>query len=161
MKIARFPKYKFKEDGSVVSFVKKTPRTLKPIRMGNYVGLQLLRDDGAQEKIYLHRAICEAKNGPCPQGMECRHLDGDKANNAASNLKWGTILENALDRVEHGTSGAGESNSMAVLTEQAVAEMRKIRNETGESYKKIADKFNISTMTAFRAITGESWSHVK
>jgi len=32
---------------------------------------------------------------------ECRHLDGNGWNNRVSNLKWGTMQENASDRVEH------------------------------------------------------------
>jgi len=26
--------------------------------------------------------------GPCPEGYECRHLDGDPANNHVDNLRW-------------------------------------------------------------------------
>lgn len=37
------------------------------------------------------------------EGDEVRHLNGDKANCAASNLAWGTHSRNVLDQVEHGT----------------------------------------------------------
>ena len=36
-------------------------------------------------------------------GMECRHLDGNAANNRLENLAWGTSLENKRDLIRHGT----------------------------------------------------------
>lgn len=32
----------------------------------------------------------------------CRHLNGKSLDNRLTNLKWGTLSENALDRVKHG-----------------------------------------------------------
>jgi hypothetical protein len=157
MKIARFPHYEFHQDGYVVSRIRKHPRVMKPIKMGAYVGLQLRREDGHIEKAYLHRLICEALNGPCPNGMECRHLDGNKKNNAASNLAWGTKLENANDKKLHKTSAVGEKNPMAKLTSAKVAQMKSYRASSGDSYRLIGEKFGVSTMTAFRAVTGKSW----
>jgi hypothetical protein len=160
VKIARFPKYDFNEDGYVVSFVNKNPRVLKPIKMGVYIGLQLLRDDGLIEKQYLHSLIAEAAYGECPTGMECRHLDGDKNNNSSVNLKWGTRRENTDDKILHGTSGKGENNTMAKLTDSDVLSMRKHREKTGDSHAKIGVMFNVSTMTAYRAVEGVSWKHL-
>lgn len=156
-KILRFPQYEFHEDGYVVSHTRKQPFVMKPIKMGNYVGLQLSRCDGHVEKAYLHRLICEAFHGPCPDGKECRHLDGDKTNNAASNLAWGTKLENEADRIGHGTTVRGENNPMAKLTYAKVQEIKDYRSKTGDSYRLIGLKFGVSTMTAFRAATGQSW----
>lgn len=51
----------------------------------------------------VHRLVVEAFQGPRPEGYECRHLNGDKADNRLENLQWGTQSENALDRVRHGT----------------------------------------------------------
>jgi hypothetical protein len=53
---------------------------------------------------FVHRLVLEAFVGPCPEGMECRHLDGDPANNRLENLRWGTHRENAADQVRHGTA---------------------------------------------------------
>lgn len=157
-RLDRFPRYEFHQDGFVISYVKSSPRIMKPIKMGEYVGLQLKRSDGHTEKAYLHRLICEAFHGPCADGMECRHLDGDKENNRACNLAWGSKAENENDRLAHGTTPKGEKNPMAKLTREKVNEMRRCRQKTGKSYKAIGDNFGVSTMTAFRAVTGKSWS---
>lgn len=62
-----------------------------------------LRSFGRRRSILVHRLVLEAFDGPCPEGMECRHLDGDPTNNRLANLRWGTRSENNLDRVAHGT----------------------------------------------------------
>src|SRR5215471_1608313 len=45
--------------------------------------------------VFVHRLILEAFVGPCPKGMEARHLNGDRQDNRLVNLAWGTRLENA------------------------------------------------------------------
>lgn len=42
----------------------------------------------------VHQLICEAFNGPRPEGMVCLHKDEDYTNNTPENLKWGTQKEN-------------------------------------------------------------------
>jgi len=156
-KIARFPKYEFGADGSIISHVHKRSRTLRPIKMGEYVGVSLLNDLGVIKREYVHRLICEAFHGAAPSGHQCRHLDGDRRNSAASNLAWGTPSENNRDKDVHSTSPKGERNPMAKLTTERVAEMKRMRAETGAPFHQIAGAFGVTAMTAHRAITGQSW----
>lgn len=51
----------------------------------------------------VHKLVLLAFVGAAPRGHECRHLDGDPANNNISNLQWGTRSENIQDAVRHGT----------------------------------------------------------
>lgn len=51
----------------------------------------------------VHRLVLEAFRGPCPPGMETRHLDGCPRNNTLDNLVWGTHSENECDKFRHGT----------------------------------------------------------
>ena len=157
--LADFPDYTFLSDGSVYSGI--TGKILRPIRMGEYVGHQLRSQDGRRKSRYLHRLIAEAFHGPCPDGHQCRHLDGDRSNNAAANLAWGTPQENNADKAAHGTASYGEKNPMAALSAGAVLAMRRRRENTGDTYAAIARANGVSTMTAYRAITGKSWSVVK
>ena len=53
-------------------------------------------------RVLVHRLVLEAFVGPCPDGMECCHNDGDATNNHLSNLRWDTPSNNAYDRVRHG-----------------------------------------------------------
>lgn len=52
--------------------------------------------------LQVHRLVLEAFVGPCPEGLECRHLDDVKTNNHLSNLMWGTRIENRADMVRNG-----------------------------------------------------------
>lgn len=73
----------------------------------------------------VHRLMLEAFVGPCPPGMECRHLNGVADDNRLENLCWGTHLENEMDRRRHGTM----ANKNRKLSEASVAELR-----AGERY---------------------------
>lgn len=51
----------------------------------------------------VHRLVLAAFVGPCPDGTEGCHWDGDPSNNHISNLYWGTKSQNTYDRIRHGT----------------------------------------------------------
>jgi len=61
----------------------------------------------------LHRVVLETFDGPCPEGMEARHLDGDKENNNILNLVWGTREENMEDVKEYYKRTGGQNNANA------------------------------------------------
>jgi hypothetical protein len=151
--LLEFPDYIIGAHGAVVSFRMATPRRLSPIKMGLYRGFQLKDRDDVLKRRYVHRLVAELIHGPCPDGQECRHLDGDRQNNDYSNLRWGTHTENERDK----TSRFIPSK----LTYADALEMRRIRADTGDTYAGIAKRFGVTTMTAFRAITGQSWSPEK
>lgn len=52
--------------------------------------------------VTVHSLVLSAFVGPRPEGMECCHGDGDKTNNALSNLRWDTKKANELDAVRIG-----------------------------------------------------------
>src|SRR5688572_6260712 len=83
-----------------------SPRILKPIHFGTgYAKVNLYgrgHNGGAQRLI--HHLVLEAFVGPCPEGMECRHVDGSPPNNRLDNLSWGTHVENEADKRRHGTA---------------------------------------------------------
>ena len=59
---------------------------------------------GETKTEYVHVLMLLAFIGPRPITKargEIRHLDGDKTNNRLDNLVYGTVRENAEDRVRH------------------------------------------------------------
>lgn len=79
------------------------PRVLKPgIRHGGYSVVNLWRD-GQRAQWLVHRLVLFAFVGPCPDGMEGCHNDGNPRDNSLSNLRWDTRSANHLDKVKHGT----------------------------------------------------------
>jgi hypothetical protein len=110
-------------------------------------------------RSYIHYVVCELFNGPRPsEKHQVRHLDGDLSNNRYDNLAWGTPAQNAADKNLHGTSPIGERNGQARLTRADVIAMRELRSNTSLSFKRIAQMFGVTAMTAHRAITGVSWN---
>lgn len=58
---------------------------------------------GARRRPAVHRLVAAAFNGPRPDGLETRHLNGVAWDNRAENLQYGTSSQNELDKVLHGT----------------------------------------------------------
>ena len=61
---------------------------------------------GVKRTCLVHHLVLEAFVGPRPNGMECRHLNGQPGDNRLENLAWGTSSENGLDTVAHGNHWA-------------------------------------------------------
>ena len=109
--------YEASDQGRVYSV--RRPRVkgglMRPgIANGGYPSVTLCRG-GRSEHWKVHQIVMLAFAGPCPPGMEVRHLDGDPANNrwapgneeetqaAGGNLFYGTRAENVADMLRHGT----------------------------------------------------------
>lgn len=92
----------------------------------------------------LHVLVADAFLGPRPLRHEVRHLDGDRTNNAPSNLEYGTARENARDRLIHGRNPHGERNGMAKLPEAGVRVIRAAYAAGAANQYELADLFGIS-----------------
>lgn len=78
-------------------------RILRPsVTTGGYPKVTLSRQS-RRTTLLVHRIVLEAFVGPCPDGMEACHNDGDQTNNVPSNLRWDTHAANNRDRHRHGT----------------------------------------------------------
>lgn len=78
-------------------------RLMTPATMPAGYQVVTLWRDGAQRTHLVHRLVLTAFVGPQSARTEVRHGDGDPANNALTNLAWGTHSENQHDQVAHGT----------------------------------------------------------
>lgn len=78
------------------------PRVLRQTRMRDGHMRVYLSADRSQAGHLVHRLVLTAFVGPCPDGMEGCHNDGNPANNWLSNLRWDTRSNNRHDAVRHG-----------------------------------------------------------
>lgn len=95
-----------------------------------------LTRDGTQSVRTVHSLVCSAFNGLPQPGMEVRHLDGQKLNNAASNLAWGTRAENIADRDLHWPEGLSPYVRLKIALARIAeleAELAARNIESGES----------------------------
>lgn len=136
-------------------------KILKPSNNNGYlqVILMILNKEGKEKRDNrnIHKLVLETFIGPCPNNMECRHLDGNRQNNQLSNLKWGTKKENQNDRKRHGTDNDGERNGSSKLTWKEVKGIRKLYKTGDFSYRELAEIYEISRATIRRAVLKICW----
>jgi hypothetical protein len=99
--IPGWPDYRISNVGRVLSLRQGEPRPLRPQLVGSYHRVHLFRVDG-HRLVGVHQLVAAAFIGPCPDGQQVRHLDGDPLNNVPANLAYGTHADNMQDRLRHG-----------------------------------------------------------
>lgn len=172
-----FPGYRVGDDGSVWSCRVKGPS--RPIdgplqwhrlqlqrrrakgSMTRYTVVHLRAEPGGKLiRFYVHRLVLDAFVGPCPDGLESCHEDGDTANNVISNLRWDTHAANIADKVRHGTVLCGERHPSSRLTEAAVRRVHQLRRE-GLLHREIAVRVGISDGYVGTILCGKRWRRIK
>jgi hypothetical protein len=109
---------------------------------------------------YVHRMVLEAFVGPCPEGMQCRHLNGNARDNRLVNLIWGTPQENMNDKRRHGTQPVGEQVSWVKLTKWNVLIDVPLMTARGWLQRKIGAELGVAQSTVHEIITGKKWKHL-
>lgn len=107
-----------------------------------YKRVYLYKSTGNKCAFLVHRLVLESFIGPCPEGMETRHLNGKHDDNRLSNLCWGTQKDNYKDKILHGTHQRGEKNPRTKLINKQVLEIRKLV-DCGASTKDVSLEFDI------------------
>ncbi len=122
-----------------------------------YFSVCLCDVNGNEKRLHVGRLVLEAFVGPCPEGMQCCHNDGDPSNNKLGNLRWDTLKNNQKDRVKHGTMPYGENNPAARMTWEIVEECRRRYYIGKEPQYVLAREFGVSANALSQAINGITW----
>lgn len=125
------------------------------IKKGGHRLVELYRD-GSREvrRVYVHVLVLEAFKGPCPEGQECCHWDGNPLNNRVDNLRWDTHLANMQDNFHHGKRGYAKlapDDIPAIWTRLVTGQ---------ESDSTIARDYGISAAAIKDIRNGRNWSHL-
>lgn len=107
----------------------------------------------------VHCLVATAFHGSRPQGKQARHLDGNSLNNRETNLVWGTCLENARDKILHGTSGRGTTHYGAKLNDQIVTIILE-GLKAGHSQLSLSREYGVRQGTISAIALGKTWVHV-
>lgn len=130
---------------------------------GNYWVVTLYQN-GRQYTKYVHRLLLETFVGPCPKGMECRHLNGDAEDNRIINLVWGTRVENTQDQIRHGTKKhpvlLGENNAKSYLTQTEVKWIKWLHKNKVFACKEISEIFMAHIHTIYNILECKTWINV-
>jgi hypothetical protein len=101
-----------------------------------------LRVSSGHERHLVHRLVLSAFVGPCPEGLEAAHRDGDPANNRAENLMWASHAENCAQKIGHGTLLAGENHPRCKYGDATVREVIRLLSELGNSAR-VAERLTL------------------
>ena len=167
--VTGFPGYRVGDDGSVWNAwvncrwgrrLTERWKRLKPgVHRRGYLYVNLTPPGGRYRSFRVHRLVLEAFVGPCPPGMECRHLNGVKADCRLGNLAWGTPERNRQDNHEFGVYGRGSDHTQAKLTAEKVREIRR-RHAAGELQRVLAAEFEVEVSNICAIVNRRSWKHI-
>ena len=168
--IPSHPGYAATSDGRIISLERITSHghhrkcgIMKPYRLrGGHLRVTVHKQ-GVHFGKLVHRLVLEAYVGPCPEGMEACHNNGDPRDNRIENLRWDTRSANHLDAAKHGTHPGlrrkGEGHPLAKLTELDVRWIRYLE-KAGISRKDLAEVYSICGSNVSAIVTRRSWGHI-
>jgi hypothetical protein len=129
----------------------KRERILRQFKDSGYMRCTL----GSAGKQLVHRLVMAAFVGPCPDGFNVSHRNGDPTDNRLVNLEYATPRFNTRLKEKHGTLLYGEAHPQAKLSWNDVCV---IRSEKGRrSSKEMAREYGVSVSTIQRVISGARW----
>lgn len=167
--IEGYPKYEVSNLGRVRSWNTKNrydrearakkPEILNQIHRTSgsthYLCVSLYNENG-RKTFLVHQLVTQAFRGSRPEGMVCRHINGDSLDNRADNLTWGTPAENTADRYTHGTANFHGGKVAPVLTDDEVIDVY-IRTQQGETVSSIAADYpHVSRETIRLIVVGKA-----
>jgi predicted DNA binding CopG/RHH family protein len=163
-------KYALSSTGRVASYsedVVTDGKLLNGSLTTGYKTLNLHRP-GNNGTLYIHREIARLfLKKSSPKHKYVIHLNHNKTNNSAKNLKWAT-LEEMIDHQQKSPAKVAYKRVQAnrtvglKLTASQVKSIKKTLSSKNRNLtiKKLADKYGVSEMTMYRIKSGENWSRV-
>lgn len=125
----------------------KTPKILSTPPDNESYQQIVLCSNGNIIHTRVHRLVMLAFVGPCPEGMEVCHNDGNRANSQLDNLRYDTHINNILDCRLQGKMGKFTKNQI----EQIRLEVQ--NNYSWDLTKKLAEKYKDNHITIARVAT--------
>lgn len=109
----------------------------------------------------VHRLVAEV-HIPNPDKLaEVNHIDGNKLNNAVSNLEWVSREDNKKHAVKHGLTARGEKHRSCKLTEDKVRAIRVDLQLGSLTLDEIAGKHGTTFQNISCIKRGKSWAWLK
>jgi hypothetical protein len=159
-----------KQDKASKTAIKEATELLESLRANQRN--KLTADWKARATNYhslVHRLVAEYfVKRPSEKFTIVAHLDFDKLNNRASNLKWMTHAENVIHQrssphviaeKEKRRAGNARNTRTTKLTTTKVMLLKKLLNE-GKPVKSLVKQFKVSDMQIYRIKSGENWGDV-
>lgn len=146
------PVYLVSAQGDIINT--STGRVLKPNLRDGYKRVHYRSMDGKWANIYNHRAVLFAFVGkPTDIRHEAGHFNGNCLDNRVENLRWCTPIENAADRIAHGTQPRGERHGRAKMSDLEIKRMR-LDRANGATVRSLAKTCGVAHSTISTILSG-------
>jgi HNH endonuclease/NUMOD4 motif len=167
LSVPGFPKYDVSNTGRVRSwqpmggygFIPDTPRLYRcKLNMDGYPSVALYRD-GVKKDFTVASLVLMAFVGPRPDppfNQVC-HRNDIPTDNRVENLYWGSVKQNAEDRIRNGRQPNGGRINTAKLTEEDVRYVRR----SSKSHAQLARELGTTGGAIWHIRAGRTWKHVK
>ena len=164
-------KYAVSNQGRVASFstdIHEDGQLLSGSQTTGYRSLNLHRPNN-KGTLYIHREIarifCKKPSSRHPCVI---HVNYNKLDNRASNLKWATLSEvgahqqKSPAKIAYKKVQANRSSGLKLNATQVSAIKKAIAAPNRKiTFKQLAEKYKVSEMTLYRIKSGENWGRVK
>lgn len=152
--LSGFPNYGITKSGKIWTY--KQNKWLHTWYCNNRYIAVYLRKNKIRYKQVIHTLVLETFIGKRPNDMECKHIDGNTANNCLDNLVWDK-KHRTLEGFRPGNRG--ENNGMHKLTESEVHEMRLLA-KCGYSALRLSNMYNVTRPYIYTVIYRKYWKHI-
>lgn len=128
-----------------------------------YKKVRLSNGDGSRKVFSVHRLVLETFcPNPNSDKLQVNHKDGNKTNNALSNLEWCTCKENINHGYKTGLyNNIGDNNNgYHILNSNQVLEIINLLLEHKMTIQVIADKYNVSKNAIENIKYKKTWKHL-
>jgi hypothetical protein len=153
--------YEVRQNGTIISHKKNTPKVLKlPLKENGYLDVCL---NGGWFKVHRVVATVYLQN---PKRLPCvNHKNGIKTDNRVENLEWCTHSENSIHAFKQGLNNAknrakGEHHVGSKISEKDAIYIRKSINNKTKTADDLASRFNIHKMSVYKIANGSRWKHL-
>lgn len=122
-------------------------KILRPTPLDAAGRMKVVLSIGSKLRNYrVHRLVMASFVGPCPDGMEVNHKNGNPSDNRLSNLEYTTPKENSLHAKRILFRGVCEDHYHARLTNESVRQIRR-QLAVGRTQKSLAKEYGVSRAT--------------
>ena len=159
-RVPGFSMYEVSDEGNIRSI--KRPNGLKTkVNDRGYRRVGVWADGATgPQTVSLHSLVLFAFEGPRPSPKHVsRHLNGNKLDNRAMNLAWGTARENWEDSLAHGVAQIGARHPRAKLTEEQVNTIRALLGTI--THKSLARRYGVCKATVSHIAAGRNWKSLE
>ncbi len=169
--VLNFSGYRARSDGFILSLrrggaiaTNTVWRVLTPIIRDNkkrtgYRCVTLFKN-GVRHQLRISRLMLESFIGPCPNGMEASHENGNSLDDRIENLAWKTHPENEADKSRHGTLLMGEECYLSTHCDQDVSILWEMVSQ-GYSGRQIANTLGTTPNWVNMVYRGRIWKHLR